>query len=88
MCEMHGVEVIPHGWKTGILAAAGRHFQAACPAAPFFEFISPHVYYSPLRRDLVRPEPEAQDGLMPLPSGHGLGVELDEATVDAYRIRA
>src|SRR5262249_26716010 len=55
LCELHGVQVIPHGWKTGILAAAGRHFQAACPAAPYFEYVSPHVYYSPLRRDLVAP---------------------------------
>jgi L-rhamnonate dehydratase len=86
MCAMHGVEVIPHGWKTGILAAAGRHFQAACPAAPYFEFISPHVFDSPLRRDLVHPEPEIRDGTMALPSGHGLGVELDEETVDAYRV--
>ena len=37
LCELHGAQVIPHGWKTGITAAAGRHFQAACPAAPLFE---------------------------------------------------
>jgi L-alanine-DL-glutamate epimerase-like enolase superfamily enzyme len=87
LCELAGVEVIPHGWKTGILAAAGRHFQAACPAVPYFEFISPFVYHSPLRRDLVRPEPEIRDGAMPLPAGAGLGIELDEATVEAYRVR-
>ena len=35
MCELYGVQVIPHGWKTGILANCGRHFQAACPNAPY-----------------------------------------------------
>lgn len=85
MCELHGVQVIPHGWKTGILAASGRHFQAACPNAPYFEFISPHVYQSPLRERLVRPEPTLADGYMPLPAGAGLGVELDEEVVAAYR---
>jgi hypothetical protein len=30
-CELMGAEVVPHGWKTGITSAVGRHFQAACP---------------------------------------------------------
>jgi len=85
MCELYGVQVIPHGWKTGILAAAGRHFQAACPNAPYFEFISPHVYQSPLRERLVTPEPTLADGFMDLPTGSGLGVELDEEVMAAYR---
>jgi L-alanine-DL-glutamate epimerase-like enolase superfamily enzyme len=85
LCELHGVEVIPHAWKTGILAQAGRHFQAACPAAPFFEFISPRVYDSPLRRELVSPEPVVTDGYMDLPEGAGLGIELNEETVERYR---
>jgi L-rhamnonate dehydratase len=87
MCELYGVQVIPHGWKTGILAAASRHFQAACPNAPYFEFISPHVYQSPLREKLVRPEPTIEEGTMALPTGAGLGVELDERIVDTYRVR-
>jgi L-rhamnonate dehydratase len=88
MCELYGVQVIPHGWKTGILANCGRHFQAACPNAPFFEFISPHVYQSPLRERLVHPEPEIVGGRMALPSGVGLGIELDEDVVKTYRVRA
>lgn len=87
LCELSGVEVIPHGWKTGILAHAGRHFQAACPAAPLFEFISPLVYDSPLRRDLVSPEPTLEDGWMALPQGAGLGIELNRDVVERYLIR-
>jgi len=87
MCELRGVEVIPHGWKTGILAHAGRHFQAACPAAPLFEFISPLVFDSPLRRDLVWPEPVMVDGYMELPNAPGLGIELNLDTVERYLIR-
>ncbi|MFO1037910.1 MAG: mandelate racemase/muconate lactonizing enzyme family protein [Geminicoccaceae bacterium] len=78
-CELMGVEVIPHGWKTGILVHAGMHFQAACPASPFFEFLSPAVYDSPLRRDLVVPEPVVENGLVPLPTAPGLGCELSPA---------
>ncbi len=87
MCELRGVEVIPHGWKTGILAHAGRHFQAACPAAPLFEFISPLVFDSPLRRDLVGPEPVMVDGYMDLPAAPGLGINLNLDTVERYLIR-
>ncbi len=86
MCELHGVQLIPHGWKTGILAQAGRHFQASCPAAPLFEFFSPHVYPSPLRQSLVGPEPTLSDGYVSLPEGPGLGLTLDEDIVNLYRV--
>lgn len=85
MAELHGAEVVPHGWKTGITSAVGRHFQAACPAAPLFEYISPAVFNSPLRRDLVGPEPELRDGEMALPDAPGLGITLNEDAVARWR---
>jgi L-alanine-DL-glutamate epimerase-like enolase superfamily enzyme len=84
-CELMGAEVVPHGWKTGITSAAGRHFQTACPAAPVFEYVSPHVFDSPMRRELVSPEPEVIDGFMTLPEGPGLGIELNEELVERWR---
>ncbi|HKF64417.1 MAG TPA: mandelate racemase/muconate lactonizing enzyme family protein [Dongiaceae bacterium] len=86
LCEFHGAEVIPHGWKTGITSAVGRHFQAACPAAPLFEYVSPKVFDSPLRRELVSPEPVLKDGYMELPTAPGLGIELNEELVERWRI--
>ncbi len=86
MCELYGAQVVPHGWKTGITSAAGRHFQAACPAAPLFEYISPHVYPSALRRELVSPEPTIEDGSMALPTEPGLGIELNEELVQRWRL--
>jgi L-alanine-DL-glutamate epimerase-like enolase superfamily enzyme len=85
MCELFGAEVVPHGWKTGITSAAGRHFQAACPAAPVFEYVSPLVFDSPLRRELVSPEPAVVDGFIELPDGPGLGIELNEDLVARWR---
>ena len=85
LCELHGAEVIPHGWKTGITSAVGRHFQAACPAAPLFEYVSPKVFDSPLRRELVSPEPIVKDGYMVLPTAPGLGIELNEELVERWR---
>lgn len=85
LCELMGAEVVPHGWKTGITSAAGRHFQAACPASPVFEYVSPLVFDSPLRRELVSPEPAVVDGTMELPTGLGLGIELNEELVERWR---
>jgi L-alanine-DL-glutamate epimerase-like enolase superfamily enzyme len=63
----------------------GRHFQAACPAAPVFEYVSPLVFDSPLRRELVWPEPQVVDGPMELPEGPGLGIVLNEDLVARWR---
>jgi L-alanine-DL-glutamate epimerase-like enolase superfamily enzyme len=87
LAELHGVQVIPHGWKTGITAACGRHFQAATPNAPFFEYLSPELYDSPLRRHLVAPEPTVSQGRMPLPEAPGLGVALNAEIVRRYAVR-
>lgn len=87
MAELYGVQVIPHGWKTGITAAVGRHFQAATSNAPFFEYLSPELYDSPLRRDLVTPEPTISHGRMPLPDGPGLGITLKDGIIERYATR-
>jgi L-alanine-DL-glutamate epimerase-like enolase superfamily enzyme len=86
LAELHGAQVVPHGWKTGITSAVGRHFQAACPAAPVFEYISPQVFDSVLRRELVSPEPKVVDGFMELPTAPGLGIELNEDLVARWRV--
>jgi len=85
LAEFYGADVIPHGWKTGITSACGRHLQAACPRTPLFEYISPVVFDSPLRRDLVGPEPVIENGRMAVPEGPGLGIELNEEAVERYR---
>jgi L-alanine-DL-glutamate epimerase-like enolase superfamily enzyme len=87
LAEDRGVLVVPHGWKTGITAAAARHFQAATPNVPFVEHLSPELFDSPLRRELVSPEPRLTDGAIELPTAPGLGIELDESAVERYSPR-
>jgi L-alanine-DL-glutamate epimerase-like enolase superfamily enzyme len=78
LCEMHGVQCVPHCWKTGILAMCALHFQAASPNVPFVEYLHPDLYDSGLRRDLVRPASiEIADGKVALPTAPGLGIELN-----------
>lgn len=85
LAAMHGAAVIPHCWKTGINAAAARQFQAATQNVPLIEMLSAELFHSPLRAGLVRPEPVIRDGLLPLPTKPGLGIELVSSVVDRYR---
>jgi L-rhamnonate dehydratase len=84
LAEMAGVLVVPHGWKTGITAAAARHFQAATPNVPLVEHLSPELFDSPLRRELVSPEPAVVDGTIDLPTAPGLGIELNADAVQRH----
>lgn len=86
LAALEGALVIPHGWKTGITAAAERHFQAATANAPFIEMLHPELYKSALRAELVRPEPPVVEGKIELPTEPGLGIDLDEEALARYRI--
>jgi L-alanine-DL-glutamate epimerase-like enolase superfamily enzyme len=86
LAALHGAEVIPHGWKTGITVAAARHFQAATPCCPLIETYHPGLFDSILRSTLTGPEEVVSDGLLPLPARPGLGVEVDDAVVERYRV--
>ncbi|CAA9552474.1 MAG: L-alanine-DL-glutamate epimerase (EC [uncultured Thermoleophilia bacterium] len=81
----HGVEVVPHGWKTGITAAAARHFQAATPNAPYVEMYHAELFHSTLRSELTGPDPTIHDGVIDLPTAPGLGIEVDDDVVTRFR---
>ena len=86
LASHHGAEVVPHGWKTGITAAAQRHFQAATACCPMIECFHPELFESTLRSSLTGPEAVVVDGFLPLPDQPGLGVTVDESVVDRYRL--
>ena len=82
MCEMHGAQLVPHSFATGITDTANFHLQAASLTVPMVEFRSSRLGPSRLRTELVSPpEPAIVDGFAELPSGAGLGLELNEDLV-------
>ncbi|MSP83431.1 MAG: mandelate racemase/muconate lactonizing enzyme family protein [Alphaproteobacteria bacterium] len=87
LCEYYGAEVATLAWHTGITAAAARHFQAAVANAPVIEYFPPELFGSPLRRDLVSPEPKVVDGNIALPTEPGLGIALNEEIVAKYAVK-
>lgn len=86
MAALAGATVVPHAWKTGITAAATRHFQAATANVPFVETLVPELWPSPLRIELTTPEPVVENGAIALPTEPGLGIALVDAAVERYRV--
>jgi L-alanine-DL-glutamate epimerase-like enolase superfamily enzyme len=78
-----GKRVITHGYKTNIEVAANLHFLAAQPNAEPLEFSLSH---SPLRWQTTREHfPVEEDGCVRVPQRPGLGVTLNEETIERYR---
>jgi L-alanine-DL-glutamate epimerase-like enolase superfamily enzyme len=77
------VEVVPHCFSTGVLVAASLHFAASLDRPTFSEF---SVADSPLVNGLLVEQFALRDGKLAIPSGPGLGVELDESVVAQLRV--
>lgn len=75
---------VNHSYKTGINIAASLHFVAALPNSQYFEYC---VEQGPLRQTLTRQRFPVVDGEIRVPEEPGLGIELDEAVVERYRVR-
>ncbi|HEY2468170.1 MAG TPA: mandelate racemase/muconate lactonizing enzyme family protein [Terracidiphilus sp.] len=75
--------VITHGYKTNIEIAANLHFLAAQPNEEPLEFSLSH---SPLRWETTNEHfPVEDDGCVRVPQAPGLGVTLNDKTVERYR---
>jgi L-alanine-DL-glutamate epimerase-like enolase superfamily enzyme len=76
--------VVPHLWKTGISIAAAAHFAAAAAPCDYIEFLPPDLSASALRKNLTTQELTMIDGLIPVPSRPGLGIEIDRDALRYY----
>ena len=87
----HGVECVPHAWGSVVGVAATLHFLAALPdQPPAFRPYSPMLEFeqceNPFRDDLS-PEPIVQkNGRVAIPTGPGLGIEINRAVIEKYRV--
>ena len=83
-----GREVVPYGWVATTLAlVADIHLAATLHNCPWTEYCHPEIYpHQELRRNLFGPEPRMIDGVFELPTGPGLGVEIDEAALEHYAV--
>jgi len=84
-----GVIYSPHTWGDGLTLLANLHVAAAVSTAPFVEFPYDPPAWLPHRRDFMLPRPiTANEGIVTLPAGPGLGVQIDWAALEPLRIRS
>jgi len=83
LAHRHHRKVVNHSFKSGITIAASLHGLAAVPHGEVFEYC---MAESPLRHDLTHERFEVVDGYVQVPDAPGLGVTIDEETVQQYRV--
>lgn len=80
--EYAGVDVCPHAWLTDLLTAASLHLNAVLPKSLFLEY---NVSDNPMLREIIRnPVQLDEEGYIPVPTGAGLGIEIDEKAVKRF----
>ena len=84
LAEAYDLPVIPHVFSSAVASIANMHFIAALPNAGLLEFDqNPNPLRSTLFEEPIDVRP---DGTVRLPGRPGLGVTLNQATVDRYRV--
>ena len=76
-------QIVPHCFSTGVLVAASLHFVATLERPTWSEF---SVADSPLVNGILASPFKLRDGMLDVPTGAGLGIELDEDIVERMRV--
>jgi L-alanine-DL-glutamate epimerase-like enolase superfamily enzyme len=81
MAEENGVRFIPHGWNTAVGLAADLQLATAFANTDFVEYLTGSPYIDAI---VATPWRLDADGMLTIPSGPGLGIELDLDAVQRY----
>jgi L-alanine-DL-glutamate epimerase-like enolase superfamily enzyme len=86
LARERGVPTVPHAWKSGIIKAASLHVNAVLPDALFQEYcVADTEINTRLTKQLL---PLEADGCVAVPTGPGLGVDLDPDVFRSLRVEA
>jgi L-alanine-DL-glutamate epimerase-like enolase superfamily enzyme len=81
MAYDHGVLLVPHGWNTAVGVAADLALTAAMPVAGWAEYQTDVAYVE----ELIDPPFKLDiDGMLPVPTGPGLGIKLNPDAVAKF----
>jgi D-galactarolactone cycloisomerase len=81
MAHDYGVQFVPHGWNTALGLASDLHLASACPNSDMVEYLTG----SPFIDDIVEaPWKLDPDGMLPVPTGPGLGISINMDGVEKY----
>ncbi len=77
----HHIQLVSHGWNTAVGVAADLHLAAAMPVALYVEFLTPAPY---IDRIINSPFQLDDEGCLHVPSGPGLGIELNREALEEF----
>ena len=83
LVHAENLKMAPHGVGSGIGLAATLQWCAAMPNFLIYEY---NQLLNPLRHDILKTPIRFHDGHLQVPTGPGLGVELDWGQVDRFRM--
>jgi D-galactarolactone cycloisomerase len=89
MATSFGVRLVPHVWGTGVAIAAALHYLASLPDTPprhesrqpIMEFDRTH---NPFRQAVLTTPIDHNGGIVAVPDGPGLGIEIDRIALTQY----
>ncbi|MFI5693833.1 mandelate racemase/muconate lactonizing enzyme family protein [Kribbella sp. NPDC051586] len=77
----NGITLIPHGWNTAVGLAADLQLASALPGTDLVEYIAGSPYVDDITAESWKLD---DDGMLAVPDGPGLGVELDPDRLARY----
>ena len=77
----HNIQLVSHGWNTAVGLAADLHLAAALPVARYVEYLTPAPY---IEKIICEPFRLDDEGLLTIPDGPGLGIELDRDALQRF----
>jgi len=91
MASAHWIQCIPHAWGSVIGMAATLHFLASLPdCPPCLVPVPPMLEYeqtfNPFRDELSHEVITHSQGIVDVPAGPGLGIEINEKIIEKYRV--
>ena len=81
MAEDNGVQFIPHGWNTAVGLAADLHLASAIPGTDLVEYLTGSPFIDEITLGGWHLD---ADGMLPIPTSPGLGLELDPEVIAKY----
>lgn len=91
LAQASSIQCVPHAWGTAIGLAATQHFLASLPyTPPCLVPVEPMLEYeqtfNPFRDELSTTSLLADKGIVTVPTGPGLGIEIDRKVLERYRV--
>ncbi len=92
LAALHHIRLVPHVWGTAVQIAASLQFMAAMvpspvrvnPIEPILEFDRTD---NPFRQAVVTRPIEHENGVVAIPDGPGLGIEIDRAALKHFALK-